>query len=99
MERHLLGALLAHRHRSLYYVPLQALAVGIGRHARTGRQRAVHHRPLLDALRFRALQPGGQPGVHRRDPYDHRLCHQRYGGRLRPYPRVPGPLSQAQSQG
>ena len=31
MERHLLGVVLAHRHRPLHHVPLQALAVGIGR--------------------------------------------------------------------
>ena len=99
VERHLFGALLAHRHRSLYYVPLQALAVGFGRHGGPGLQRPADHRHLLDVLRSAALQPRGQPGVHRRDPDDHRLCHQRHGGRLRPNPRVPGSLPEAQPEG
>ncbi len=37
--------------------------------------------------------------LHCRDPYDHRLRHQRYRGGLRPYPRVSGHVSQAQPQG
>ena len=99
VERHLLGVVLAHRHRSLHHLPLQALAVGFGRHDRPRGQRPVHHRSLLDALRLRALQPRSQSGLHRRDPYDHRLRHQRYRGGLRPYPRISGHVSQAQPQG
>ena len=99
VERHLLGALLAHRHRSLHHLPLQALAVGYGSHGRTGVQRPAHHRYLLDVLRAAALQPRGEPGLHRRHSDHHRLCHQRHGGGLRPNPRVSGPLPEAQSQG
>ena len=84
---------------TLHHVPLQALAVGYGRHAGSGHQRAADHRYLLDVLRHPAFQPGGEPGVHRRDPDDHRLRDQRHGGGLRPYPRVPGSLSEAQAEG
>ena len=36
---------------------------------------------------------GNRPVVHRGYPYDYRLCHQRYGGCVRPCPRDDSPLS------
>ena len=54
---------------------------------------------LYITFRFKRWQwatgAGGEPGVHRRDPDDHRLRDQRHGGGLRPYPRVPAPLPEA----
>ena len=86
MGRYLVGALLADRHRPLHFAPLQEMAVCDRRYDRAGIQCPGGDRRLLALLRLAALQPGGEPGLHRGDSDDHRLYDQRYGGGFRPYP-------------